>query len=209
MIKNHKGTLLITSAVILLPIVAGRLLWNDLPELIATHFNAGNQPDGYSSKAFAVFGLPCVVLGLHWIAVLATAADPRGRNISDKVLTLLFWICPSISLVLSAVTYGYAMGLKPNVGFIVMLLLGAIYLVLGNYLPKCGPNRSFGLRVSWTLKDPENWRRAHRAVGWGMTVGGALILATAWLQNPQLFFFILLSSVLAPAVYSYFCCRRN
>ena len=62
MIKKHKWTLLMSSVVILLPILAGLLLWNRLPEQIPTHWGPTGEADGWSSKGFAVIGLPAIVL---------------------------------------------------------------------------------------------------------------------------------------------------
>ena len=38
------------------PSLAGILLWNRLPEKIATHFDQHNLANGWSSKPMAVFG---------------------------------------------------------------------------------------------------------------------------------------------------------
>ena len=57
MIRQNKKMLLLTSIITLLPVFIGLFLWNQLPDSVATHFGLDNQPDGYSSKAFAVFGL--------------------------------------------------------------------------------------------------------------------------------------------------------
>ena len=46
MMKKNKRMLLITSVAILLPILAGMVLWDDLPDKIAIHFGADNQPNG-------------------------------------------------------------------------------------------------------------------------------------------------------------------
>lgn len=62
MIKQHKKTLILTSVITLLPIFIGLLLWRQLPASVAIHFGVDNQPDGYCSKAFAVFGLPVMML---------------------------------------------------------------------------------------------------------------------------------------------------
>ena len=53
MIKKYKWTLLITSVIILLPILFGVLLWDELPDMMATHWGLDNQPNGWSSKAMA------------------------------------------------------------------------------------------------------------------------------------------------------------
>ena len=69
MLKKYKGTIILSSITTLLPVIAGMILWDRLPAEIATHFGANNQPDGYSSKAFAVFGLPLIMLGIHLICI--------------------------------------------------------------------------------------------------------------------------------------------
>ena len=45
--KTNKKTLILTSIVILLPILIGILLWNKLPDSMAIHFNFDNEADGY------------------------------------------------------------------------------------------------------------------------------------------------------------------
>ena len=84
MIKNNKWKLIISSAIILLPILVGLILWNSLPESLTTHWGADGNADGWSSKAFAVFVPPFFILVTHWICVLVTAADPKNRNQSKK-----------------------------------------------------------------------------------------------------------------------------
>ena len=72
MIRQNKKMILFTSVITLLPIFIGMFLWKQLPDSIATHFGGNNQPDGYSSKAFAVFGLPLILLAVHLVCVVAT-----------------------------------------------------------------------------------------------------------------------------------------
>ena len=92
MIKQHKKTLILTSVITLLPIFIGLLLWRQLPASVAIHFGVDNQPDGYCSKAFAVFGLPVMMLFFHFICIVATNIDPKRKNISKKVFHVVMWI---------------------------------------------------------------------------------------------------------------------
>lgn len=84
MIKQNKKLLLLTSVITLLPVFIGLFLWNQLPDSVATHFGLNNQPDGYSSKAFAVFGLPLILLAVHLVCVVATNIDPKSKDINKK-----------------------------------------------------------------------------------------------------------------------------
>ena len=52
MIKRNRAVLIITSIIILIPVLAGVILWDRLPDVIATHFGAGNEANGWSSKGF-------------------------------------------------------------------------------------------------------------------------------------------------------------
>ena len=68
MIKKNLKLLLITSVVILLPILAGVLLWDTLPDQLPMHWNAAGEVDDYASKPFAVFAFPAIMLAIHWFA---------------------------------------------------------------------------------------------------------------------------------------------
>ena len=83
MMRRNKGTLLLTSVVILLPALAGVLLWDRLPGQMPTHWGVSGTADGWSGKAMAVFGMPLFFLALHWITLLITSADPKKKNHSE------------------------------------------------------------------------------------------------------------------------------
>ncbi len=188
---------------ILLPLLAGLILWNRLPESIATHFGPDGQPDGWSGKAFAVFFLPLFILAAHLLAVLITCADPKRQNISDKTLGLVFWIAPLCSVMAGILTYATALGCQPNVNVFVQLVLGLLFMVIGNFLPKCRQNYSVGIKTPWALNDPENWSRTHRFAGRLWIVGGLLLALTAFSGTVWLLLAVLLAMAFAPMVYSY------
>ena len=89
-VKKYRTTIIITTLITLLPILFGLIVWNRLPEQIATHWGANGQADGYSGKAFAVFGMPCILAGRQLFVSCITLKDPKRRNIHKKPLTLTF-----------------------------------------------------------------------------------------------------------------------
>lgn len=209
MIKQNKWKLVITSVVILIPIIIGLVLWNDLPDTIATHWGVNNEADGFSSKAFAVFGLPAVLLGFHWLCTVVTTFDPKSKNISPKIFSLVLWICPALSLLMSTIVYLTAMGKEIKVGFIVILFMGLMFIVIGNYLPKCKQSYTMGIKLPWTLENEENWNKTHRFAGGLWVIGGIVIIATAILESFIVFFSIVALMVIAPTVYSYLHYKKN
>ncbi|MBQ2842514.1 MAG: SdpI family protein [Clostridia bacterium] len=209
MIKKNLKTLIITSIIILLPIVTGLILWDKLPEQIVTHFNAQGNPDGFSSKTFAVFGLPGFLLVLHWICALGTSADPKSKNHSNKIVTLVLWICPVISLFVGSIIYTYAIGLNIDVALIMMLFFGVLFIVIGNYLPKCKQNYTIGIKISWTLNDEENWNYTHRISGKLWVAGGVILLLTAVFRQTWVFVVITALMVIIPFLCSYLFYRKK
>lgn len=209
MIKRNLKTLIITSIVILLPILAGIILWDKLPEQIATHFNVQGVADGFSSKAFAVFGLPVFLLAIHWICALGTAADPKQKNHSNKILTLVLWICPLISLLCNSLFYAYAMEIPVDVSLIMPLFLGAVFIIIGNYLPKCKQNYTIGIKVSWTLNDEENWNYTHRISGRIWVAGGVIIMLSSFFRLTWLPMIIMLLMIIIPFAVSYLFYRKK
>jgi len=160
--------------------LAGVILWNQLPNELATHWGPDGNPDGYSSRAFAVFVMPTILLALHLIVSLITAkADTNA--ISNKLFRLLLWICPVMSIMISTLIYATALGHEVNVPFWVLMLLGIIYIVLGNYLPKARQNPFLGVRVKWTLESKKNWEHSNRFSAKVMVVLGLIFIICAML----------------------------
>ncbi len=199
-----KRNLLLTSACILLPVCAGVVLWGRLPERVPTHFNFYGVPDGWSSKAFAVFGLPLFLLGLQLLCAFAMSHDPKAGNVGGKIRALVLWICPAVSLFAAAMIYPHALGYSVNMTMFAMLLTGTLFVVLGNYLPKCRQNYTVGIKLPWTLADEDNWNRTHRMAGPLWVAGGFLVILDALLQfaGPYLFAGVLTLIAVAPIVYS-------
>lgn len=202
--REHKMLLVITSAIILLQTVVGVVLWDRLPDPIATHFDFHNQPDGWTSKAFTVFGMPLVLLALHWISLLvSTAPNIQMKNLHSKVKHLFWWIIPATSLLLMMICYSHALGAQLNTGRIVLVFLGLLFAVTGNYMPKVRRNYSVGIKVPWTLADDENWNKTHRMAAPIWVVCGIVLIVFGLIDYTTWGAFIpVLAIVLLPTFYS-------
>lgn len=207
--KKYKKTMILTSIVMLLPILAGVLLWERLPEQVATHFDFEGNPNGWTSRGFTVFGIPLFLLACQWIAMVATLSDPKHKNMSERVFRMILWIVPIASLLLAIVCYGYELGYDTSNGSIAFGTMGILFIVVGNYLPKCRQNYTVGIKIPWTLHDEENWNHTHRMAGYLWVLGGLLMLANVFLKWDWLFPVVLAMVVLVPTVYSYLYYRKH
>jgi len=209
MIKKNRGLLILTSIVLLVPIAVGLLLWNQLPEQIPSHWDINGNVDGWSSKASAVFTMPALLLVLHWVCVFASTADPKHKNYSPKMIKLVLWICPVIGLVINTLIYTAALGYPLRVEIIMPLLMGLMFLIVGNLLPKCPQTYTMGIKLPWTLANEENWNKTHRFAGKLWVLGGVVTMATAFFGNFWILLGVLVVMVLVPTVYSYLLYRRQ
>ena len=209
MIRKNWKLLIITSVVILLPIVLGLFLWNQLPEQLPGHWNINGEVDGWFSKPFAVFAMPLIMLAVQWLCAFVTGADPKKAEQSQKVIHLVLWLIPAITLLLMSVSYAAALGMAVSVEVIMSVFFGLVFTAIGNYLPKSKQNYTIGIKLPWTLASEENWDRTHRMAGRLWVLCGIAMILTSFLGLFWLFFVVALVMVLAPAIYSYVLHRKG
>ncbi len=210
--KEHKKKLILSGVVILLPILAGLLLWNRLPDSMVMHWGADGNPDGMGSKAFLVFGMPGIILAVHALCLTVTTADPKYSQQSKKAAGMIFWICPLISLFISTGTYSIALGWELKMEMLLLAFLAVIFIGMGNQLPKLRQNMTLGIKVHWTLLNEENWNRTHRFSGKLWVAGGIVLLFSMFLPE-QLLPMVLLADLLilavGPVLYSWLYYRKQ
>ena len=207
---KNKKMLIWTSLVCLIPILVGAAVYSRLPETMATHWNMSGEPDGWSSRAFAVFGLPGILLAVNLFLPFALKADPKHENMSEKLVLISLWTIPLVSLLCSGLTLARGLGYEVRVERWVPIFMGVLFIVIGNYLPKTKQSYTMGIKLPWTLASEENWNRTHRLGGFLWVIGGALFILMSFIGWSLAAFLIILAlMVLAPMVYSYLLYRRG
>lgn len=128
-------------------------------------------------------------------------------NKNKKINNVVIWILPALSNVTFWISYAlFYERMDLSIGKIMGWMFGILYLVLGNYLPKCRENSIVGIRVKWTYSTEENWNATHRLAGFLYVACGFLMLAMSFL--PEKIAFVSLLVLLAvsnavPLLYSY------
>ena len=143
-------TLVITTLVCLLPLVFSAVVYADLPDQVAIHFNAAGEPDNYAPKAFAAFGLPLLLTLLNVVMQIGLKADPK-RDPKERIYHISRWLIAPLNLFLSPLTLLIAMGKPIEVERVVPMGFSILFLIIGNYLPKCKQNYTIGIKLPWTL----------------------------------------------------------
>ncbi len=212
MLKKNKLSLILSSLVILLPGIIGLIVWDKLPENMAIHYGFDGQPDSFGSKALVVFTLPLILLALQWIAVLFTSKDKDNKDQNKKIMDIVLWIVPFISLLVHTVIYSTAFGIGFSPVMSVCILIAVMFIAMGNYLPKCRQNSTIGIKLPWTLNNEENWNKTHRIGGKVWVVCGMAMLIIAFFPesiSSILFVPVLMIAALVPTIYSFFLSRKQ
>ncbi|MFS9343902.1 SdpI family protein [Streptococcus parasanguinis] len=209
--KMNKKLLTVTSTVTLFPILWGLIIWSQLPNQISIHFNAAGQANNFQSKALAVFGLPFFLLLVHLFVIFMIGRDLKNRTMNEKMVKVIYWLIPIVSLIVSYLIYSKALGSTTNPSVFVSVLLGFIFVIMGNYMPKLKVNHTVGIRLPWTLQNEDNWHKTHRLAGKLWVLGGLILLLEAGLQFALSYVLVLviLAIVLIPVMYSYQLSRKD
>ena len=204
--KHTKLNIILSCIILVAPMIFGMIVWNKLPESMPIHWGVHGEVNGWSSKPFAVFVLPLLILAVHGVCIFASRKDFRNKKQNPKVMGLVLWICPLLSVMANSLTYAVALGKEINVLFVVSLTMGALFVLIGNYLPKCQQNRIVGIRIIWTLKNEANWNATHRFAGKVWVIGGLLLMASSLLPYsilPWVMIALLVVFIGLPVLYSY------
>jgi uncharacterized membrane protein len=188
------------------------LVWSKVPPIIAMHFDLQGNPDRYGSKK-ELIGLAAIIIGVNLVVYILLTniyrIDPKKQAAEnkDRMGRIAFAVSAFMSALLFLIIHSSMEGnVKPSMG-IVFSGVGLLFAVIGNYMPNLKPNYFAGLRLPWTLEDPENWRKTHALAGKYWFTGGLLIAVVCLFVPPHIaiviFFTITIIITIIPAVYSF------
>lgn len=209
MLKKYKWTLVAACILTLCPIIVGLVLWDRLPDRIPTHFGSNNEPNGWSSKTMAVFGLPLIMLGCELLCAFGTNADPKRRNINQKLMRVVLWIVPLISVITCLSCYAIALGIGVDIGMLINVIIGIVFIIIGNYMHKIKQNYTVGIKLPWTLNSEENWNRTHRVGSWLFILGGIAFLVNGYFKSEWVLVIFIAALLLIPVGYSYLLYKKG
>lgn len=196
----------------LLSLIGTGFVYPMLPETIATHWGVDGQVNGTGGKITQLFiaGLPLL---MYVLLVLMPRIDPRRENyaLHNKAYTIFQEILVLFFIGLNWATIAYNLGVPLDIQRIVVIPLGIIIAVTGNYMGQIRHNYFFGIKTPWTLANEEVWRRTHRLGGYFFTAAGIIIIVSAFLGGTLSFILTmtaLLGASIIPAVYSYLIFRK-
>lgn len=160
---------IITMTVCLLPMLLGFAMWESLPDSIAIHFDINGNPDNFAPKAFAVAGIPVLMAVMQLFCCFISDINENKHGTSLKVIRITKWMFPVVTVILYFATIFYATGVDVDIRRVAVFIVGALFLVTGNYLPKFDYIRNYNVSA-------EKARKINRFVGYETVIMGVIML---------------------------------
>lgn len=189
-------------------------VYSTLPERIPTHWNFSGEVDGWSSRLVGSLLAPGIALALWILLPVLRTVDPRRRNYDRFDPT--FWLLVNVIIVfmgaMHVLTLGAALEWPIDMSRAILVVIGLMFAVLGNYLPRLRSNWWMGIRTPWTLESDTVWRATHRLAGYTFVIGGLLAAGAALLPVRAAFGLAMACMMIGafiPVVYSFIAYRRE
>lgn len=206
---NKKNTNIVTLVLVILTFIGIISVYESLPDIIPTHWNASGQIDRRGSKS-TIWLMYGILIGINLLFILITHIDPKKKNFDEFQRTYgIFRIVFNIFfMAIIAIMITNAKAVQEfDVTKIILFLVGIFLAVIGNYLPKFKQNYSAGIKTSWTLASESVWRKTHKMAAPIWVLGGILIALLSLIIPSNIYIFVMLAiiavMVLVPFVYSY------
>ena len=181
---------------------ASVLLYDRLPEQMATHWNADGAVDDTLPRTMALALFPALGLLLTGLFALVPRIDPLGGNIAEFRSAYDLMAVTGVALL----AYAQALVLRWNLGnefpvtAAVAPAVAAVYVVTGYVVERAERNWFVGFRTPWTLSDERVWERTHSRGGRLLKIAGGI--AAAGVVFPGYAIALLVAPVLLVAVYT-------
>lgn len=173
--KNNLKILIITLIICLLPMLLGIVVYSDLPERMAIHFNINSVPDNYVAKNFVLFGLPLIMAFFQCLCLSITNVCNRSNEKLPKVIKVFYWFIPILTIVLYLLTISFSLGMKIYIGKTVCFVLGILFVIIGNYMPKVNFDSGKNL-FHPKINDEKIFRKVVRFMGYSFIGIGIILL---------------------------------
>ena len=188
--KINWNFIIFTCLLCLMPICLGLYFYEELPESMAIHFNINNEADNWASKNFALFGLPTITACLHMFCCIVSDIAENKKGKSPKIIKIMKWFIPMVTVLIYTLTILVGLGKTVDVGKVVTIFLGIMFIMMGNYMPKMSYADAKG-NINPLPKTEKDFKKMIRLFGYSFILGGILMFGAIFISTKAAFITIL------------------
>ncbi len=213
-IKPTLKTEILPIILLVIAVTASFYFYAHFPEQVPIHWNMAGEVDNYGSRTTGAFLFPCILVGMYLFFLIIPYIDPKkARYVQFRKVYHVFKAFMILSLaVIYFIASLNALSCNIPVGLWVPIMVGLLFIVIGNYMGKIKSNWFMGIRTPWTLSSEEVWNKTHRFGGKVFILGGVLMMLMYFLPlNWRLPLFIIIIAIilLGTVGYSYILFRKE
>lgn len=184
-----------------------------LPDAIPIHFDINGEADNTGSKLM-MWIFP-ILLPLLTYFIIQWIRKKNVITMNPAAFQFAMTACMSaLSIFITYYIVQYTGIISNNQGVdatqfmdikYLYLVLGPIFIVLGIFMKGQAPNKFFGARTPWTLKNDEVWRKTNKMAGDQFQFVGVLLMGITLLKKtiPVNLIFIILMVFVVIYIYAY------
>jgi uncharacterized membrane protein len=176
-----------------------------MPDTVPMHYDMAGNVDRWGSK-YENLIFPLLILLMSLIMALFLryfdkkalgAAEEKARaeaqsnlrvvGVTGVVMAAMLTVLQGFILLAACRTAAAGAEKQPvDIGKVSVILMGALFLVLGNLMPKTRNNPFFGVRTSWSMYNDNTWRRTNRFGAFALVAAGLLTVALGLFMHNSL-----------------------
>ena len=206
--KFMKKTEILILLIILISFGTGFYFYPQMPDKIASHWNARGEVDGYMPKALGLFLMPIISVVLFLMFLLIPRIDPLKENI-EKFREYFDWF---VVLIIGFLFYIYVLtifwsfGYRFDMGQVLAPALGILFYYAGILTSNAKKNWFIGIRTPWTMSYESVWNKTNKLGGKMFKIAGVICLFGI-IFPAYAFLFVIVPALITAfyaIIYSYF-----
>ena len=199
---------LILGAFVILPFIYLAIIWGQLPQQVPLHWNLQGDTNRLGNKSELIMIPLLLPLLTYLIFLIVPKIDPKKKiaSMGNKFNQLKFILVIFMSVLslwmLITVNNNAIFGPKP-----LFILIGTLFIILGNFFKTIKANYFIGIRTPWTLENEVVWKETHKLGGKLWFTGGSAVVLSSLFLAPEIniIIFLVITGIitLVPIVFSY------
>jgi len=210
-----KLTTTLVLIMIAIGLIAGIVLWNQLPADMASHWDVNNQVDGTMSKFWGAFLMPLITVGMYLLFLLIPNIDPLKANIAEfrESFNVFIMLIVAFMLYMHGLTLAWNLGKQDfSISAAMLPFLGVLFIAIGFMLRRAKRNFFIGIRTPWTLSSDTVWNKTHQLGSTLFILSGVIAMIGSFFSGGAAFWLTLaplFGSTIFLFIYSYMLYRNE
>lgn len=181
-----------------IPLIGTATVLQFMPDQVPMHYDFEGNIDRWGSKyEELIFPVIILAMSLFWTLFIryyekkaireTDEKESAGASSNAKVLGIV-GVCMAAMF---AVEHGFSLygayneatsgasAWSVDIGKVSVVLMGIIFIVIGNFMTKTRINSTVGVRVSWSMYNDNTWRKSNRFGAYAIMIAGVVTIIMA------------------------------